>query len=100
MFDTCRDARAYSHESREFTKEAHRIQNADWRASGQTTAPNGPELAPSTLVEIPMSEITNEHFDFGVPSAYGFGGAPWEENVEDEHELDRASVDDEASASE
>ena len=29
MFDTCRDARAYSHESREFTKEAHRIQNAD-----------------------------------------------------------------------
>ena len=62
MFETCRDARAYSHEARELAKETRCIQNADRRATGLLTTADGPELAPTEYVERPMPEISNADF--------------------------------------
>ena len=62
MFETCRDACAYSHEARELAKETRHIQNADRRATGLLTTADGPELAPAEYVEIPMPEISDADF--------------------------------------
>ena len=89
MFETCRDARAYSHEARELAKETRRIQNADRRATGLLTTADGPELAPTAYVAITMPEISDADFYY-----HPQGDMPEEEEQPD---LDLDIADDEES---
>ena len=91
MFTTCRDARAYCNDAREFAKEGCRIQNAYRRVAGLTTKVDSPELAPSAFVDIPMPPVTDEDFLFGALQASGTSIG----SQDGEAELDRVVVEEE-----